>query len=65
MILTWEKLRPFVEAQRATYAPTGADPQRWQIYYENLYLLIQETPPVEARSSERNWRVRESNRATP
>ncbi|MET9670046.1 hypothetical protein ABZY19_32585 [Streptomyces sp. NPDC006475] len=55
VVLTWEKLEPLIKAERAARTPSGVDPERWQVYFENLYLLVKRTPPAKARESQRRW----------
>jgi hypothetical protein len=57
VILTWEKLEPLVQAERTKRTPSGVDPNRWQAYFENLYRLIRETPPPQARAAQARWRL--------
>ncbi|MFF3399697.1 hypothetical protein ACFYW6_14375 [Streptomyces sp. NPDC002659] len=57
VVLSWEKLEPLVQAERAARTPSGVDPQRWQAYFENLYYLVRETPPPQARAAQDRWRL--------
>lgn len=57
VILSWEKLEPLVQAERAARTPSGIDPERWQAYFENLYHLVRETPPPQARAAQARWRL--------
>jgi hypothetical protein len=56
VLLYWEKMQPLVQAERKK-RQSQYDPERWQIYFENLYHLIQELPPEKARSTQRMWRL--------
>lgn len=56
VLLYWEKIQPLVEAERKK-RNESYDPQRWQIYFENLYYLIQQQSPEQARSSQPMWRL--------
>ncbi|MFE6398923.1 DUF4760 domain-containing protein [Streptomyces alboflavus] len=61
VISVWEGMRPLVEAERAKRARnTMPDPNRWQEYFENLYLLVRENPADRARARTQLWRVRRS-----
>ena len=62
VLAVWEKMRPLIETERIK-RQDSLDPQRWQIYFENLYHLIQEMPPEKARSTQRLWRLQRSTRA--
>ena len=55
VILIWEKMEPLIQAERARRNLSAHDPQRWQVYFENLYLLVRETPPTKARASAKRW----------
>ncbi|MCZ4124869.1 MULTISPECIES: DUF4760 domain-containing protein [Streptomyces] len=57
VILIWEKMEPLIRAERARRSPSLQDPIRWQVYFENLYHLVRETSPSEARSREKRWRL--------
>lgn len=59
VLAVWEKMRPLIETERIR-RQDSRDPQRWQIYFENLYHLIQEMPPEKARSTQRLWRLQRS-----
>src|ERR1700751_4405308 len=52
----WEKMEPLVQAERKK-RQGGYDQERWQVYFENLYRLIRDLPPENARSKQRMWRV--------
>ena len=56
VLLNWEKMEPFIQAERKK-RQDSYDPERWQIYFENLYHLIREQPPAKARSVQRMWRL--------
>jgi hypothetical protein len=56
VVSSWEAIRPLVLAERAKRRSFN-DPDRWQIYFENLYYLIQVLPPEQARSSQNSWNV--------
>ena len=58
--LVWEQMRPLVESERKRRSDSY-DAERFQIYFENLYHLVQELPPAQARSSQRLWRLRRSS----
>jgi hypothetical protein len=53
----WERLQPLIEAERKKRQDSH-DPDRWQIYFENLYHLTRGLPPEKARSAQRMWRLR-------
>ncbi|WP_329134933.1 hypothetical protein OG552_20310 [Streptomyces sp. NBC_01476] len=57
VILIWEKMEPLVRGERVKRDPANQDPIRWQVYFENLYHLVKETPPSKARSGEKLWRL--------
>ncbi|NEA58070.1 hypothetical protein G3I60_28910 [Streptomyces sp. SID13666] len=59
VILIWEKMEPLIRGERIQRNPSTQDPIRWQVYFENLYLLVRETPPQKARSDEKLWRLPE------
>ncbi|MCX4976245.1 hypothetical protein [Streptomyces sp. NBC_00620] len=59
VILMWEKMEPLIQAERARRNPSLENSQRWQVYFENLYHLVRETPPTKARSSAKRWRLPE------
>jgi hypothetical protein len=56
VVIVWEKLQPLIKAERDKRRDSY-DPERWQIYFENLYHLIREQPPEQARSAQHMWRV--------
>ncbi len=56
MALVWARMEPLVRAEREVRAGTN-DPQRWQVYFENLVALVRECPPAEARRRQRAWRL--------
>jgi hypothetical protein len=60
VLAVWERMQPLIEAERSK-RQDSIDPQRWQIYFENLYHLIQELPPERARSTQRLWRLQHSD----
>lgn len=62
VLAVWEKMQPLIEAERVE-RQDSFDPQRWQIYFENLYYLIQNMPPEKARSTQRLWRLQRSTHA--
>jgi len=62
VLLHWEMMRPLIQAERKK-RQGQYDPERWQIYFENLYHLIREQPPEKARSAQRMWRLQKSARA--
>ncbi|WP_432043412.1 DUF4760 domain-containing protein [Streptomyces cadmiisoli] len=56
VIETWEIVRPMALAERERRRRRGfRDPERWQAYYENLYHLVLETRPDEARTNAPEW----------
>ncbi|MGW7647092.1 DUF4760 domain-containing protein [Streptomyces bobili] len=58
MSSVWERIEPLVRAERARREQNLLpDPQRWQVYFENLYHLVRETPPRRARSQATGWRL--------
>ncbi|MEU3794898.1 hypothetical protein AB0F07_34755 [Streptomyces fructofermentans] len=58
VISVWERMQPLVQAERAKRARNGLpDPTRWQQYFENLYHLVREIPPAEARAKTDLWRL--------
>jgi hypothetical protein len=57
VLKVWEDLHPLVEAERGKRVDRGADPQRWQIYFENLYHLVKAEPPQRARAKQKLWRL--------
>ena len=57
VVKVWEDLWPLVEAERTKRQSRGSDPQRWQIYFENLYHLVKASPPQRSRASQRLWRL--------
>lgn len=61
VLTTWEKMQPLIEAERIT-RQDSFDPQRWQIYFENLYYLIREMPPEKARATQPLWRLQRPTR---
>lgn len=56
VLLNWEIMQPLIQAERKK-RQDSYDPERWQIYFENLYQLIREQSPEKARSSQRMWRL--------
>jgi hypothetical protein len=61
VLLYWERMQPLVQAERKK-RHGQYDPERWQIYFENLYYLIREQPPEKARSVQRMWRLQKPTR---
>ncbi|MBC2904713.1 DUF4760 domain-containing protein [Streptomyces cupreus] len=58
VISVWERVEPLVQAERAKRARNNLpDPNRWQEYFENLYYLVRETPPEQARAQTDMWRL--------
>jgi hypothetical protein len=53
----WQHMEPLIRAERSLRA-RSSDPDRWQVYFENLVRLIEECPPAEARRRQRRWRLR-------
>lgn len=61
VISVWERMEPLVQAERVKRAGTDLpDPDRWQVYFENLYHLVRDTPPEQARAESRLWRLSQS-----
>jgi hypothetical protein len=56
VVASWNAVRAVVLAERAKRQGFD-DPDRWQIYFENLYELVQQLPPERARSSQKLWRL--------
>ena len=52
----WQEMEPLIHAERAFRGHT-TDPQRWQVYFENLVRLVEECPPDQARQKQRNWKL--------
>ena len=52
----WKAVRPIVLAERAQRERYD-DPDRWQIYFENLNRLLTDLPPDRARESQKLWRL--------
>jgi hypothetical protein len=52
----WERMQPFVEAERSRRAGF-ADPARRQAYFENLYVVIKYTGPEAYRTKASVWRL--------
>lgn len=57
VLTTWQKMEPFIRAERNLRNPSAADPERWQMYFENLVLLLRQCPPEQARRKLRKWRI--------
>lgn len=61
VVSVWERMEPLVQAERAKRARNDLpDPNRWQEYFENLYHLVRETPPEQARAQTHLWRLADS-----
>jgi len=56
VVLAWEAMQPLIVAERAK-RQKSIDPERWQLYFENLHLLVKKNPPAKARASSRLWFV--------
>ncbi|MFF0366949.1 hypothetical protein [Micromonospora sp. NPDC005087] len=56
IVPVWEAMLPLVEAERATRT-VHYDRERWQAYFQNLYLLVKEQPPGDARMHQSLWRL--------
>jgi hypothetical protein len=54
---TWTELEPFIRGEREKRKGHATDPERWQMYFENLATLVRETPPQVARSRQKLWRL--------
>jgi hypothetical protein len=61
VLLYWEIMQPLIRAERKKRL-ASYDPERWQIYFENLYHLIRERPPEKARAAQRMWRLQKPRR---
>ncbi|MGW3850909.1 DUF4760 domain-containing protein [Streptomyces fagopyri] len=58
VISVWERMEPLVRVERAKRAQNALpDPNRWQEYFENLYHLVREMPPTQARAHTHLWRL--------
>ncbi|MFE0174303.1 hypothetical protein ACFWZ2_18475 [Streptomyces sp. NPDC059002] len=58
VISVWEQMEPLVRVERAKRAQHALpDPNRWQEYFENLYHLVREMPPSQARAQTDLWRL--------
>ncbi|WP_157881127.1 DUF4760 domain-containing protein [Streptomyces griseoruber] len=58
VISVWEHMEPLVRAERTRRAQnTLPDPGRWQVYFENLYHLVRETPAEQDRAQAPLWRL--------
>ncbi|MEU3290377.1 DUF4760 domain-containing protein [Streptomyces longwoodensis] len=56
VIETWKVVEPMALAERRKRQQLGfRDPERWQAYYENLYHLVLQAPPDEARLDAEEW----------
>jgi hypothetical protein len=58
IVPVWEAMMPLVEAERARRT-VHYDPSRWQAYFENLYLLVKNQPPDQARKRQKRWHLRD------
>jgi hypothetical protein len=56
VIAVWERLAPLVSVERGRRG-NSADPLRWQAYFENLYVLVQERPLGSFRSGSPRWKL--------
>jgi hypothetical protein len=54
VIRNWRILEPLIMAERRRRRD-GIDDLRWQRYFENLYQLILDCPPSQARGRQRHW----------
>jgi hypothetical protein len=54
VVETWRVLEPFITVERTRRA-RDLDPSRYLEYFENLAFLIDANPPLDARTSQRNW----------
>lgn len=54
IISVWEKMEPLIRAERHL-RDLSTDPERWQMYFENLVSLVKECPPDHARRKLRKW----------
>jgi hypothetical protein len=51
-------MAPLVAVERARRAHSALpDSSRWQLYFENLYHLVRETPAEQARVGTPLWRL--------
>ncbi|MFI5795085.1 hypothetical protein [Streptomyces sp. NPDC051677] len=58
VISVWERMEPLVRAERTRRVENSLpDPDRWQVYFENLYHLVREAPPEQARTQTPLWRL--------
>lgn len=58
VVSVWERMEPLVRVERAKRAQNNLpDPDRWQEYFENLYHLVKELPPPDARAQSPLWRL--------
>ena len=57
VLVYWERMQALIHAERKKRQDSH-DPERWQIYFENLYYLIREQSPEEIRSAQRMWRLK-------
>ncbi|MEV6107018.1 hypothetical protein AB0M28_20220 [Streptomyces sp. NPDC051940] len=58
VISVWEQMEPLVRVERAKRSQMGLpDPDRWQEYFENLYHLVRQMPPPQARAKTDLWRL--------
>jgi hypothetical protein len=56
VLLNWERMERLIQAER-NKRQDSYDPERWQIYFENLYHLVRQLPPQKARSAQGRWRL--------
>lgn len=54
----WGKLAPLVDGERKKRGLSGSvDPDRWQVYFQNLDGRIRDYSPEQARRDLRQWRL--------
>ncbi len=58
VVAVWERMEPLVRVERAKRAENALpDPDRWQVYFENLYHLVRSMPPEQARARTHLWQL--------
>jgi hypothetical protein len=56
VVTCWDVLKDFVEHERLGRAQSP-DPNRYQEYFENLAVLVQERDPMTSRTTAKLWRL--------